>query len=622
MKKVLCAVLMFCMLLPLCPVMAESTPSPSPFVSGDVVGLFGDSMTQGAQYERFLMMYYATHYPDVDFEIVNFGHAGDNSADLLNKIDRDLQYCPNMTKAYIMIGANDVFKLDGLEDRLEQIVTKVSSQKSVKEVVLIAQCRFYGGGEREGQSILAAQATRNVAKKFALPLVEVDMPMNALMEDLQEDDPTATIFPDGLHPDTTGHLLIANEIIKAQGLTPNGKDLPIITVDASTNTVTEAKNAATSEVSRTGNTWTFTYSAGRLPFPLMKGYELGVQYSDFDTTLSVHDLLQFNGLPSGTYTLSIDGEEVGTYSHVELMRGIDVAAIDGSAVQDRAKLVRRKIEMLHTKTNNYMVLGHIGEYAVLGIEKYNPTLEEVTAAADQKLAAGEIDQNYHDSYINNKKNRESNRAEIEKLREEVKALAENRDFVVTLAQKTSTGVAAKSFSDTENHWGKSYILPLAEQGIINGKGDGLFDPDGSITRAEFMTLVLKVGDITAVSGTSYADVAADAWFADTVATAKTAGLIPDAMVADGKFYPDKNITREEMTAVLTALYESQKPAAKEADVTQFTDKDSFSDWAVGAIAKAFGLGLVAGNPDGSFNAGGNASRAEAAVIMSRLQKLL
>ena len=183
-------------------------------------------------------------------------------------------------------------------------------------------------------------------------------------------------------------------------------------------------------------------------------------------------------------------------------------------------------------------------------------------------------------------------------------------------------VVTVSFKDVENHWGKPYILPLAQAGIIKGKSEGIFDPDGQITRAEFLTLALKVAGITATGSSSYADVGADTWFAATVATAKEKGLIDPHMTADGNFYPDKNITREEMTSVIVKLYESVKGAAAAGDVSKFSDNATFSDWTRDSIGKAVALGVVTGNPDGTFNAVGNATRAEAAVIFSRLRDKL
>ena len=178
------------------------------------------------------------------------------------------------------------------------------------------------------------------------------------------------------------------------------------------------------------------------------------------------------------------------------------------------------------------------------------------------------------------------------------------------------------FTDIENHWGKSYIVPLAEDGIIKGKTATTFEPDANITRAEFLTLALNVADIDAEAGESYADISADAWFAKTVATAKALDLIDSNMTADGNFYPDNNITREEMTSIIVKLYESEKFEADEGDVTVFTDNATFSPWAVDFVGKAAALGVITGNPDGTFNALGNATRAEAAVIFSRFLKLL
>jgi hypothetical protein len=179
-----------------------------------------------------------------------------------------------------------------------------------------------------------------------------------------------------------------------------------------------------------------------------------------------------------------------------------------------------------------------------------------------------------------------------------------------------------NFTDIEGHWGKDYIVPLAEKGIIKGKSATTFEPDSNITRAEFLTLALNVAGIEAKAGESYADVDAGAWFANTVATAKAKGLIDENMTLDGNFKPDQNITREEMTSVIVKLYESEKSEAQAGDVTVFSDNATFSDWTVDSIGKAVALGVVTGNPDGTFNALGNATRAEAAVIFSRLLNLL
>ncbi|MBO4954405.1 MAG: S-layer homology domain-containing protein, partial [Clostridia bacterium] len=186
---------------------------------------------------------------------------------------------------------------------------------------------------------------------------------------------------------------------------------------------------------------------------------------------------------------------------------------------------------------------------------------------------------------------------------------------------TMTQAATVDFADLNGHWARNYVLPLAQDGIISGKVPGVFDPDAQITRAEFITLVSKLTNLHPEESAPYADVAANAWFATTVSAAKAYGAIDQNLTADGNFYPDKPISREEMTSVIVRLAEEIRGALlnkKEG----FTDAATFASWTNEYIAKAAGEGIVTGNPDGSFNAKGNATRAEAAVIIKRFRDLL
>ncbi len=76
-------------------------------------------------------------------------------------------------------------------------------------------------------------------------------------------------------------------------------------------------------------------------------------------------------------------------------------------------------------------------------------------------------------------------------------------LVLTLV---SSFVFAKDFSDVEsNHWAFKYIDELSEKGVINGYEDGTFKPNGTVTRGEFIKLVVSSCisdslDITKASG--------------------------------------------------------------------------------------------------------------------------
>ncbi len=181
--------------------------------------------------------------------------------------------------------------------------------------------------------------------------------------------------------------------------------------------------------------------------------------------------------------------------------------------------------------------------------------------------------------------------------------------------------ATVEFADLNGHWARNYVLPLAEDGVISGKAPGVFDPDAQITRAEFVTLVSKLCNLPAEEASPYADVVEGAWFAPTISAAKAYGAIDENLIVGGNFSPDTPITREEMTSVIVRLAEEIRGALlnkKEG----FTDAATFASWTSEYIAKASGEGIVTGNPDGSFNAKGNATRAEAAVMIKRFRDLL
>jgi trehalose-6-phosphatase len=140
-----------------------------------------------------------------------------------------------------------------------------------------------------------------------------------------------------------------------------------------------------------------------------------------------------------------------------------------------------------------------------------------------------------------------------------------------------------------------------------------------------LTLALNVGGITATAGEAYADVAADAWFANTVATAKSLGLIDANMTADGNFYPDKNINRQEMLVMLRNLakHMNKDLSVKGGKVvTDFNDYGQIEKWAVDAANWAYSHGLVSGRDGNLLAPKATATRAEVSqIFMKYLQNI-
>ena len=189
---------------------------------------------------------------------------------------------------------------------------------------------------------------------------------------------------------------------------------------------------------------------------------------------------------------------------------------------------------------------------------------------------------------------------------------------VSMPEKTS------SFADTEKHWAKDYIERLYKKKIINGRDNDLFEPDSTITRAEWIALLIRGAGISTDSvkwQSCFTDVDENAWYASALQAAydnKLAGGYED-----GSFGPNENITREAMAKMLVETYEycAKKKLDDSIELT-FNDSSEIAYWAENNVKKAVAAGLINGDDKNCFNPKQNATRAEAAVMLDRMLELL
>ena len=140
------------------------------------------------------------------------------------------------------------------------------------------------------------------------------------------------------------------------------------------------------------------------------------------------------------------------------------------------------------------------------------------------------------------------------------------------------------------------IEALAARGIIDGKSDGNFDPDGSMTRAEFATIVVRALGLTPADTGAFVDVASTAWYSPYVGAASTYGLING--VGEGRFSPDGTITRQEAAvmvsraAELCGLETEMDTAAVRNMLAQFPDYMSSAEWARAQLAFCYQEGIL------------------------------
>lgn len=171
---------------------------------------------------------------------------------------------------------------------------------------------------------------------------------------------------------------------------------------------------------------------------------------------------------------------------------------------------------------------------------------------------------------------------------------------------------SNNFKDIENHWAKDYINELHAKGTVKGIDSEHFAPDRAISRAEFITLIMRTRGIgEAQYNGDFSDVASDFWGAGFIAAALERGFIEKAQM----FRPNDAIKREE-AAKLISLITQDMP--RESGEISFADSEKISAWAVDYIKDCAQKGLIRGDNGGNVNPQSKMTRAEAVTVIWRI----
>ena len=110
----------------------------------------------------------------------------------------------------------------------------------------------------------------------------------------------------------------------------------------------------------------------------------------------------------------------------------------------------------------------------------------------------------------------------------------------------------RAFSDVEDgEWYAQAVGTLAAMGILQGRPDGSFGPEDSITRAEFAAIASRFATVAERATVTFTDVPEDYWARQSIAVAARWGWING--YGDGTFGPDRNITRAEASAIINRM---------------------------------------------------------------------
>ncbi|BEP30377.1 S-layer homology domain-containing protein [Helicovermis profundi] len=170
-----------------------------------------------------------------------------------------------------------------------------------------------------------------------------------------------------------------------------------------------------------------------------------------------------------------------------------------------------------------------------------------------------------------------------------------------------------TFEDIDKNWAKKYIDSLTTKGIVDGKSDIAFDPQGQITRAEFAKLLVTYLKLDDAVNSNFKDVAKDSWYYNVVGIAGINGI--SAGAKEGDFYPNQAITREDMAVMIAKAYSINNGVDLEGTSDKFGDDALISDYAKKAVYASKSNGIITGYADNTFKPKSTATRAEAVKII-------
>lgn len=175
--------------------------------------------------------------------------------------------------------------------------------------------------------------------------------------------------------------------------------------------------------------------------------------------------------------------------------------------------------------------------------------------------------------------------------------------------------AASGYSDVPGgHWASADVDRATQLGIFNGVGGGRFGLGQPISRAAFVTALVRVFGWESVSPAqaSFSDVKPDSWYYAAVETARANGAIP---AASRTFRPNEDITRQEMASMIVrSLGYTSLAGSLSTYSSPFSDVKASK----GFITIAYDLGIVNGVGSGRFAPASTATREQAAAMLVRL----
>lgn len=183
--------------------------------------------------------------------------------------------------------------------------------------------------------------------------------------------------------------------------------------------------------------------------------------------------------------------------------------------------------------------------------------------------------------------------------------------------------ASLAYSDVkQGDWYYDAVMNMTKMGLFSGTGDGKFSPNNTMTRGEFLTVVIRYlyGDELSAMGA----VPQGAHWADNARIiALEHGIINNNEIAEGSL--SKQITRQEMTMIMVRASDANgETKPRQIEASKITDYNSIGTYYRSYVIDAISRGMIAGTSSNAdthtltFSPNGVLTRGQAATVLYRL----
>lgn len=175
------------------------------------------------------------------------------------------------------------------------------------------------------------------------------------------------------------------------------------------------------------------------------------------------------------------------------------------------------------------------------------------------------------------------------------------------------------FTDVDpGDWFYEYVVAAYEQGLMDGMSATTFEPTRDMSRGMIVTMLYRLAGEPEVSGNVseiFSDCVDGAWYSDAIIWAYENKII-DGM-GDGTFDPNGDLTRQQMAKIILGYAELEGDITVDTELT-IDDADSVADWALEGVAYCISEDIMNGVGNNTFDPNGSASRAMGATVLVRL----